>query len=143
MSLLDEPAFDVVLTHLDSLDLVSYEAEIPLLQLYTDCLRASISQTPDVLPSEALALINRSSCHFTHITMQRNLGSMVEWLHRSLGSASVCLTCPMVQRIARRELTLPHLRRVFCAKCKNASGSAVEDFEENVIVLFQRLSMED
>jgi len=61
--------------------------------------------------------MKRSSCHLTHIRLEGNLGPIVERLHRSLVSVGPLLSvlpASMVQRIARRELTLPHLEELNC-----------------------------
>ena len=129
LSRVDDPAFDLVLPHLESLILSSYTFEIlirilqhitlpSLLYFWVDCrgpARQRNRQIPGALPSEVLALVDRSSCHLTHIALEGNLGPVVERLHRSLVSISAGLPASTVQRITYRELTLPHLEELNCA----------------------------
>ena len=133
LGVIDNPALNLVLPHLENLKLSCYQYEIlaqmfrhltlpSLLQIYADCY--STQPGADALPSELLALINRSSCHLTHIAMEGNLGPIVERSHRSLVSVgakvgsvqseSVFLPASTVQRIARRELSLPRLEELDC-----------------------------
>jgi hypothetical protein len=129
-SILDDPAFDLVLPDLENLKLFSDRLEIlirflqhitlpSLLQLYTSY--PSAWKTPNALPSVVLALIIRSSCHLMHITMEGNLGPIVEHSHRSLDFVGVLpaasfpiLPASTSQRLSCRELTLPHLVELNC-----------------------------
>jgi hypothetical protein len=91
---------------------------------------------PDALPFEVLSLINRSSCHLTHISMEGNLVPIIERSHSSLvcvGAAlPVKLPASVVQRIARRELTLPHLQLLSCILDLNA----FTDLKDMVVALW-------
>ena len=126
-SFADDPAFGLVLPHLENLNLFSYSVEI-LIQVLQHMTLPSLRQlyagdpsiyvaVPDALPSVVLSLINRSSCHLAHIQMKGNLWPIIERSHRSLVSIDTALSAlpaSMAQRIACRELTLPHLKYLCC-----------------------------
>ena len=129
-SFVDDPAFVLALPHLENLNLFSYSVEI-LIRVLRHITLPSLRQlcavfssawglvplVPDAVPSEVLSLINRSSCHLTHIKIRGNLGPIVEHLHRSLVSidtVSSAFPASAVQRIARRELILPRLEELRC-----------------------------
>ena len=118
----DDPAFDIVHPHLKILKLLSYAPEeligvlrhvtLPsLLELYVSCPTIQARRAPNVLPSEVLPLINRSSCNLTHLRLDGNIGPIVEQSHSSLVSFGTLLSAfpaSMVQRIIRRDVTLRH-----------------------------------
>ena len=124
---IDDPAFDLVLPHLENLKLLSDELEIlirilrhiippSLLQLNAEC--PSAWRTSNALPTTVLALINRSSCHLTHIKLKGDLTPIIERSHCSLVSIDTvfaALPASTAQQIARRELILPHLEKLRCA----------------------------
>jgi len=81
-------AFDLVLPHLEYLKLVSCSLEMltqllrhitPPSLLYLSVMCDFIK--PDVLSSEVLAFVNRSSCHLTHITIRGDLGPSLTCVH--------------------------------------------------------------